>query len=178
MHKYFTSKVSLTSRNFAFDVFNHTHIHVAVSLASINLNKYTNEEREDGWLDFDVTITDNSKLGLAVNQEHNGNMFIERKNYNDNYAHFLMNHNLNVVQAYDRILALNGVSLNNCLGVKSMLLNIKSPFKLTIRRLKRHCKIPTTYIVDYDPRTSAGLSFLMSPSIKKEVYVARKNGAH
>ena len=178
MHKYFTSKVSLTSRNFAFDVFNHTHIHVAVSLASINLNKYTNEEREDGWLDFDVTITDNSKLGLAVNQGPNGNVFIEKKNYNDNHTHFLMNHNLNVVQAYDRILALNGVSLNNCLGVKSMLLNIKSPFKLTIRRLKRHCKISITYIFDYNPGSSASLSLSMSPSIKREIYVTRINEAH
>ena len=72
-------------------------MHVAISLASINLNKCMSKEKKNGWFDFEVTITNSSKLGLAVNQGHNGQVLIKRKKYNDNHTPFLMNHNLNVV---------------------------------------------------------------------------------
>ena len=55
--------------------------------------------------------------------------------------------------------------------------NITS-FKLKIRRLRRRCNIPPTYIFNYDPGSTAGLNLSMLPSIKSENYVSAINIGH
>ena len=61
---------------------------------------------------------------------------------------------------------------------QQMIKDSTPPITLKIRRLRRHWNIPTTYIVNYDPRAEIGLSLRMFPSIRIEVYIAATEISH
>ena len=80
-----------------------------------------------------------------------------------------MNHNLNVVQADDRLLTVNGRRFKNIYHFQQIVKDSTPPITLKIRRLRRNWNIPTTYIVNYDPGATIGLILRMLPFIRSEV---------